>query len=585
MGDPGAIASSYDPATRTLRGRPPADASWLGARTLGGFAAEVCARYAAHEALVHRDRRSGAVTRWSYAELGRQVRRAARACLAAGVGKGTRVGLLLPNRPEFVALFYAVPMVGGVVVPLSTLAARPELDFLIRHPDLELLFAQPALLKRDFSEDLLALCPELAGAAPGALRAPRYPYLRRVVMLGAERTSGAAERWEAFLAAGESVPDALLDAAAAEVHESDPALIVYSSGTTSEPKGILHANRSPAIQSWNAGELFRRDETVRLWAPFPLFWTAGITTAMGGVFARGGCFVMQETFEPAEAIELIERERVTEPYYTRAHQAAAMEELPAWREADFSAVTRVQPKEAFERHPSVTRGDPTWTQPTGFGMSETCAIAACHSWHVPVSERRGSHGPLMPGNELRVLDLETGEPRGPGQEGEIAVRGPVLMEHYVKRTREQCFDAEGFLHTGDGGFFDERGLVHWTGRLTDVIKTAGANVSPAEVELVLRKCEPLKAARIVGVPDAERGEIVVLCATLKDGARISPEEVRAWCRERLASYKVPRRVLLLEDGEMPMTANQKIRDGALRALAEARLRDDAGAAQGAPDVR
>ena len=140
------------------------------------------------------------------------------------------------------------------------------------------------------------------------------------------------------------------------------------------------------------GQLFGRDESTRMWTPFRLFWTAGITTAMGGVFATGGCFVLQETFDPAEAIELIERERVTEPYYTRAHQAAAMEELPAWQGADFSAVTQVASKEAFERHPKITRADPTWTQPTGFGMSESCAIFAAHPWHVPVEERRGSHG-------------------------------------------------------------------------------------------------------------------------------------------------------------------------------------------------
>jgi acyl-coenzyme A synthetase/AMP-(fatty) acid ligase len=400
-------------------------------------------------------------------------------------------------------------------------------------------------------------------------------------MLDASETAGGVESWADFIDAGEAISDTLLDAVAAEVHESDPALIVYSSGTTSEPKGILHAQRAPAMQSWNMGHLFRRDESVRMWTPFPLFWTAGITTAMGGVFATGGCFVMQETFDPAEAIALIERERVTEPYYTRAHQAAAMEELPAWKDADFSAVAQVAPKEAFERHPTITRADPGWTQPTGFGMSETCAIFAGHPWHVPVSERHGSHGPLLPGNELRVLDVATREPLGPGEQGEIAIRGPVLMEHYVKKTREECFDTEGFLCTGDGGWFDEAGIVHWTGRLTDTIKTAGANVSPAEVELVLRKCEPLKAARIVGVPDEQRGEIVVLCATLKDGERISAEEIQAWCRERLASYKVPRRVLLLDDDEMPMTANQKIKDSALRELAEARLREDAPSAEGA----
>lgn len=565
---------------RTLRGPPLAAASWIGARTLGGFLAEVTQRFAPNQAIAYRDRRTGQELRWSYADLRREVRRAARACLAAGVGKGTQLGLWLPSRPEFVALFYGAAMIGAVVVPLSTLAARRELDFLLRHPDLALLFTQSALLRRSFAEDLFALCPELASAEPGQLLEARFPYLRRVVMLDTETASGAVETWESFIARGDRISDAVLDAAAQQVHESDPAVIVYSSGTTAEPKGILYAQRAPAIQSWNMGQLFRRDESVRMWTPFPLFWSAGIATAMGGVFATGGCFVMQETFDPAEAIELIARERVTEPYVTRGHQSAAMEELPGWRAADFSSVRQAGGKAAFLRHPSVTTPDPAWTQPTGFGMSESCAIFAAHAADVPSDARGGSHGRLLPGNALRILDPETGRVLCAREAGEIAIRGPTLMERYVKKNREECFDAEGFFRTGDGGWFDESGQLHWTGRLTDLIRTSGANVSPAEVELVLRDCRPLKAARIVAVPDPVRGEVVVLCATLKQNETISAEELRAWCRERLASYKVPRFVLLLAENEMPMTANQKIRDDQLRALARARLRIEPAAGGG-----
>jgi acyl-CoA synthetase (AMP-forming)/AMP-acid ligase II len=379
------------------------------------------------------------------------------------------------------------------------------------------------------------------------------------------------EPWAAVLAGGDDIGDQLLDAAAAEVSPSDLGLVIYSSGTTDRPKGVLHNHRAPTLQFWLQRGLFARDATTRMWTALPLFWTAGMNTAMGATLAAGGCWVMQEGFEPGEALRLMARERVTEPY-TLPHQAAALEEHPGWSTADLSSLTKVFGKSVFTRHPTVT-GDPGWNMPVGYGLSETCAFFAAHPSDTRRELLKSSIGRLLPGNQLRVVDPETGRCLGPDEDGELAIRGPTLMEHYVKRTRAECLDEDGFFHTGDMGFFDGDGYVHFTGRRTEMVKTGGANVSPAELEVQLRACEPVKLARVVGVPDERLDQLVVLCVVLKEGFQASEDDLRAFLRERVAAYKVPKRVLFFADGEIPMTTSEtKVRDEALVALVEARLR-------------
>ena len=178
----------------------------------------------------------------------------------------------------------------------------------------------------------------------------------------------------------------------------------------------------------------------------------------------------------------------------------------------------------------------------------------------------------MPGARLRVVDWTTGEALGPGQEGELCVAGATRMLGYLGRTAEECFDADGFFHTGDAGHVAEDGNVHYAGRRTEMIKTGGANVSPAEVEVALRACPGVKLSRVVGVPDPRLDELVIACIVRREGEDTSEQEVKDFLRERLAAYKVPKRVLFFDDDEMPMTSSEaKVRDDALLELVRARL--------------
>ena len=555
----------------TLTGPPLDGARDIGPLTLGGLLADRSSRFADHEALVFDDPLlDGRTVRWSYGELFQHSRAVAKALLAVGLGKGARVGILMGNRPEAVASIFGAALAGAVAVPLSTFSPPPELSYLMSHADLSVLLLQTTMGTRRFAEDVAGLCPTATGLAPFGDR--HYPYLCHAAVLGSPIDAAELGSWERFLARGRAViTDEVLDAATEHVHPSDLALSIYSSGTTDRPKGVLHNHQAVALQCWVQARLFGRDESTRVWCALPLFWTAGITTALGATLAAGATWVMQERFDAGAALSLIEREQVTEPH-TLAHQSRALEEHPTWATTDLSSCTRVYGKSVFSRHPTVT-ADPGWNMPVGYGLSETSSFFTASPSDAPREVvRNGSYGRLLPGNELRVIDPDTGRTLGANEQGELAVRGPTLMEHHLKRTRTECFDADGFFPTGDIGSFDDEGFVYFGGRRTEMIRTAGANVSPAEIEVQLQAHAAVKLARAVGVPDDVRDEIVVLCVELQAGGSATEDELTSFLAERIAGYKVPRHVLFFGPHEIPLNpSGTKVRDDALIALAKERL--------------
>ena len=535
----------------TWEGPSLADVPGVGALTLGGFALEVGARHVGREALVFDDPLlDGATIRWTYGDLVHEARRIAAALVARGTGLGTRVAIVMGNRPESVASLFGIALAGGVAVPLSTFSTTNELRDLVARSAVSGVLTQSEVAGRTLGDDVAVMVGD-----------PSFPFLEWSASVG-------DETWTDLLAAGSL--GSIVDRRAAVVGPGDPGLILFSSGTTSEPKGMIHLHRAPSLQFWLQRDVFRRRPESRVWAPLPLFWTAGLTTALGPTLAGGGCFVLQETFDPGAALRLLERERVTEPY-TLPHQASALAEHPDWERTDLSSLREVYGKSVFTRHPTV-HGDTTWTFPIGFGMSETCAGVVSHRWDDTRERMRASTGMLMPGVRLRVLDPDTGARLGPDEDGELAVAGPTVLDRYVGRTRDETLDPDGFLPTGDAGFVDEQGAVHWTGRRTEMIKTGGANVSPAEIEFALRAFPGLRRCKVVGVPDPRLGQVVTLCVEPAGGADPTPEQLGAFLSDRVASYKVPRHVLVFGPGELPTTSGDtKVRDDQLIGLAERRL--------------
>jgi fatty-acyl-CoA synthase len=524
--------------------------------TLGAFLDATVARHPAREAVAFAPRDT-VVARLTWAELRAASREAAKKLVAAGVGKGTRVGFLCPNRLEWLPIAFGALRIGAVLVPLSTLWKRDEIAYALTHADVSVLLLRPAFLKHDYLAALQGIVPELAGARPGALRAVRVPALRRVILL--EGSAAGTERWADLPA---DVDDAVLDALEAAVAPVDWATIFFTSGTTAQAKAVLHAHAALTTSGRRIGESLGVTPDDAWWGHMPLFWSGGFIIGALATIAGGGRLVLQETVDAASALTLLERERCT--IMAGWHQAGPLLEHPA-----FDA-RRLFLKKGSNHALATRLLGPDHVAVGMYGMSETATCVTCARFDDPVAVRRETFGRPLPGMEVRIVD-EGGRPVVPGETGEILVKGPTLMEGYYRVPRAQTFDAGGFFKTGDLGYLDAGGCLHFATRVKDVIKTAGVNVAAVEVEQVLAAHAAVKTAAVVGVPHPSRGENVTAFVVLRPGAVASAEDLQAFCRDTLASYKVPRHVFVIPEAELPLTASGRAEKGALRRRAQAAL--------------
>ena len=549
-----------------VSGPPLSDEPGLGSLTLPGFLREVTQEYGEREALVFHN--ADGVTRWTYAQLWERAIEVARALRRCGLGKDARVGVLMTNRPEWLAAVFGTSLAGGVAVTLSTFSTPPELDYLIRASAVSALLFERRVLSKDFAAVLAELEPEVGTARPGALESAKYPFLRRLAVLG-EPVPGI-EAWDEFLASGHGEPRELIEATAAAVLPSDAAVLFFSSGSTSKPKGILSAHRGVCIQLWRFRRMygFSPGDYVRGWTANGFFWSGNFTMVLGSTLASGGALVLQSTFDAAEALELMQAERVNFPF-AWPHQWAQLEAAPNWGRVDLSSVRYADFKTPIAHHPTVS-GE--WYEPGhAYGNTETFTITTGYPANTPPEVHADSFGVALPGVTLKITDPLTGGLVPRGEAGEISVKGPTLMLGYIGTPLDETLDAEGFFPTGDGGYLDGDGRLYWQGRLTDIIKTGGANVSPREVDEALIAHSGVKVAQTVGVPHQALGEVVVACVVPHDDAILDAEQLVSFLRQRLASYKVPRHVLFFCEDEVALTGNAKIKAGELRELAAKRL--------------
>ncbi|MFF0490155.1 class I adenylate-forming enzyme family protein [Nocardia sp. NPDC004068] len=550
-----------------VTGPPLAEEPGLGPLTLPGFLREVTSRYGEREALVFRDGET--VTRWSYAELWDRAVAVARALRARGIGKDGRVGVLMTNRPEWLAAVFGTSLAGGVAVTLSTFSTASELDHLLRVSGVSVLLFERSVARKDFAAVLTELEPALGEPSLGALRSVRYPFLRHVSTVGA--ATGAIEEWAEFLDRGRAVPVELIEATAASVTPADAAVVFFSSGSTSKPKGIRSAHRGVAVQMWRFRRMygFGPEDRVRCWTANGFFWSGNFGMALGATLAAGGSLVLQSTFDAAEALRLMAIERVNFPV-AWPHQWAQLEAAPTWAETDLGSLRFVDVSLPAARHPAVSTD---YTEPGhAYGSTETFTITTCFPANTPAEEIAGSSGRPLPGVTVEIVDPLDGRVLGRGESGEICLKGPTLMLGYLGTPLDETLDAEGFFHTGDAGHIDDAGRLYWEGRLTDIIKTGGANVSPLEIDEALLAHPAVKVVRTVGVPHDTLGEVVVACVIARPGATVGEDELRTFLRERLASYKVPRHVLFFAEDDFELTGSAKIKTSDLRELAARRLR-------------
>jgi acyl-CoA synthetase (AMP-forming)/AMP-acid ligase II len=468
--------------------------------------------------------------------------RLARQLLATGVGKGTRVALLAPNGPDFVIALFAAERIGAILVPINTFYQSAELAWTLRHADIHTLITVPSLLSHDYVSRLEEAIPGLAEARGPHLRLVSMPYLRQIHVLGT-----CDRRWCHPDSDADAVDEGLLRAVEEQVSPADHAVIIYTSGSTAVPKAIVHSQGPLVRHSWWAGQAHGFVPGDRVYTPNAFFFIGGFVFSLLAPMQMGACLICEERFDAGKTLDLIESKRATIltgwPHYgpaMKAHESFARRDLSAIRAG---YLYEILPPTAARFHYSL-------------GMTETCSS---HSFWPPDRVLpEGSLGVAVPGVEYKVVDPSSGVVLPPGKVGELCVRGYTLMQAMHKRERAEVFDSDGWYHTGDEVTVDADGHLHFQGRLGDVIKTGGVNVSPREVEAVLLATAGVLEAHVVGLPDAERGQLVAAAVVLDGSKALAADDLRSQLRSKLAAYKIPKRFDFFTKPELPYKATGKI---------------------------
>ncbi|MFI5053467.1 MAG: class I adenylate-forming enzyme family protein [Acidimicrobiia bacterium] len=485
--------------------------------------------------------------RITYGELEAQSAVFARRLLASGVGKATRVGIILPNSPQFLITWFAITRIGAVAVPISTVSTPAEIHRTARHADLALLVSATDFADHNYVERLEASFPNLTESrAP--YRFVDVPFLRDI-WLWADQIPTWAHRID--LSDSPDVDADLLAGTESEVRPADPVSIIYTSGSTSDPKGVIHTQGSMLRQGTKIAATYPFSRGDRVFTPMPLFWVGGFTLNLLNVMNIGATMVCATDTSPSHLLDLIERERIT--YFVAwPHTARALTAHPSFATRDLSSLRGGL---LYEVAAGIRRpGASTWGE--ALGMTETGGPHTISVFEID-PELPNTFGTPMPGMQLRIVDPHTGADLPDGETGVLFVRGDSLMQGLVKREREEVFEPDGWYRTGDLGSFRGNHL-YFHGRADDLIKTAGANVSPGEVQAVLRAMPGVGDAHVTGLPDPERGAVVGAVVVPQPGHALDPDQIRGAAREQLSGYKVPRVILVMEAADLPMMSSGKV---------------------------
>jgi len=504
----------------------------------------------------------------TYEDLDRRSERLGRGLLSLGLGKGSRVALLFPNGSDWVAGWLAVSRIGGIAVCLSTFFSPRELALALRQADVAVLLTADRYLRHDYPERLEASLSGL-GAADGQadLALLEAPYLRSIWIGGdvcPAWSRGTLGDLEAAGAAASSNRPALLGAVEALGSPADLAIMIFTSGTTAEPKAIVHTQGALIDKFLYLTEIdtimpFDLSAGDRPLVTSPLFWVGGLLT-VGGALTIGATIVCEDEHTPEALVARMRSERVTHVSGWGASVRVLFdvgdrsEELQSIKPL---AITQLPYVRGAEEHSPDSF-------PNSLGMTETIGPHSGLPAGGLLSEgKRRSFGHALPGVELKIVDPVTRKRRDPGAAGELLVRGRWLMDGFYKRERSESFDADGFYATGDSCSLDADGHLYFHGRLGGMIKTTGANVSPEEVEASIRGHPDVLESAVFGVPHPGMGEMVAAVVAKRPDSDLTERELQDFLRSQLSSFKVPKRILFMAQDDLPKTPSQKIRTAAI----------------------
>jgi len=530
--------------------------------TIGELLAATAARWPEREALVvrHQD------IRLNYAELKAQVDTVAARLLALGLEPGDRIGIWAPNCVEWVLTQLAAARAGLILVTINPAYRRHELEHALNKVGCRALVLAPSFKSSDYLAILESLAPELRAATPGELKAQALPQLQFVIRTGSQARPGMMN-FERLLAPVDEAARQHLESVAATLVPNQPINIQFTSGTTGAPKGASLTHRNILNNGFFVGEAMRLTEADRLCIPVPLYHCFGMVMGVLACVTHGACMVFPcEGFDPAAVLAAVQAERCTALHGVPTMFVALLDH-PDFGNTDFSTLRtgimagspcpiEVMRKVVDRMH----MGEIT----IAYGMTETSPVSFQSSIDDPLERRVTTVGRIQPHLEAKIVD-EHGNTARLGEPGEILIRGYSTMSGYWNDApaTAKAIDKDGFMHTGDLGTIDDEGFCNIIGRAKDVVIRGGENIYPREVEEFLYLHPAVQSVQCVGVPDAKYGEELCACIVPNAGHDVTEADIRAFCKNQIAHYKIPRYIRFVE--AFPTTVTGKVQKFAMRA--------------------
>jgi len=520
--------------------------SWT-PKSIGSAVREAAGLYRDREFLVVSDQRI------TYGQLAERAEQLSQGLLVIGVKPGDKVALWLPNSFEWVYAMFSLAMIGAIFVPVNTRFKAAELEYILQQSDSSALIMTDQFQKTDYLKMLRELLPNLASFTPGNLRSAELPALKTVISISEKPIPGIFSFSDLF----DQGKEINLQPVAASVEPHQTVSILYTSGSTAFPKGVMLTHNNILRNGFEIGERLGLNPEDRYFNPCPYYHNAGLVDGLLAALTHGSCNVTLPSFEARESLAIMERERCTAVGGIQTMYIKMMEEPGLGRGKLFlrTGWTTGPPQTVRDIYEKMGVTGIT----NLYGISEAspcCSISDC--LRDPLRDRMSRMGKPLPGVEMKIVDPQTGKSLSPNENGEICVRGWNLMEGYYEKPEEtaKAIDSEGWLHTGDLGFIDEKGLVFFMGRIKNVVRSGGENISPEEVENFIFRHPKIKHVEVVGLADEKWGQKVVACIELKEGMEATSEEIIGFCKERMANFKVPKEVHFVTD--WPMTGSGKV---------------------------
>jgi fatty-acyl-CoA synthase len=533
----------------------------LSEMTIGALLSDTVARFGDRPAVVFCEKG----VRWSWRQFAAEVDAMAAALEALGLQRGDRLGIWSPNRVEWLVTQFATARIGVILVNINPAYRLAELEYALQVTGCRAIVSAERLKSSQYLGMLRSLAPELDTATPGALRAARLPELRIVIRMGDEPSAGMLNYKDVLQAGREALSLGAQDTIGAALSCHDPINIQFTSGTTGSPKGATLTHHNVINNARFVAQAMRFTEQDSLCIPVPLYHCFGMVLSVLACVSTGATMVFPgESFDPAATLAAVAEERCTALHGVPTMFIAELDH-PRFGEFDLSSLrTGIMagapcPIETMKR----VVGEMNMREVTiAYGMTETSPVSFQSSTSDPLERRVSTVGQIQSRLEAKVID-ERGDVVPPGQTGELCVRGYSVMKGYwgdEARTREVVKD--GWMHTGDLATIDAEGYCNIVGRAKDMLIRGGENVYPREIEEFLYRHPKVQSVQVFGVPDPKYGEEVCAWIVLKPGEQASEAEIKDFCREQIAHYKVPRYVRFVD--EMPLTITGKVQKFVMR---------------------